>query len=230
MTGHEVPFLLANSPGHVKITLPSATQFPMLLFQKGITDNAYANHSLLLADIAAMISAEVGALASDGVRYIQIDAPRYSWYIDPKWREKLRADTGMDPELALDEAIAADNKAFDAARAAAVGRDIILAIHLCRGNNRGNWYAEGGYDAIAEKLFGNLRVDRFLLEYDDERSGGFGPWYVLCRMVRLSCSDWSAQNAPRWKMHLIFCGGSTRQRKLCRSKILQSAPNADSPP
>jgi 5-methyltetrahydropteroyltriglutamate--homocysteine methyltransferase len=175
MTGHEVPFLLANSPGPVKITLPSATQFPMLLFQRGITDDAYANHSLLLADIAAMVSAEVSALATEGVRYIQIDAPRYSWYIDPKWREKLRADTGIDPEQALDEAIAADNKAFDAARAAAAGRDIILAIHLCRGNNRGNWYAEGGYDAIAEKLFGSLHVDRFLLEYDDERSGGFEP-------------------------------------------------------
>ena len=50
-----------------------------------------------------------------------------------------------------------------------------LAIHLCRGNNRSHWYAEGGYDAIAEKLFGTLEVDRFLLEYDDERSGTFEP-------------------------------------------------------
>ena len=175
MTSHEVPFLLANSPGPVKVTLPSATQFPMLLFQKGVTDRVYANHSALLDDIAAIIGQEVSALASEGVAYIQIDAPRYSWYIDPKWREKLRADTGMDPERALDEAIAADNQAFDAARAAAAGKDIVLAIHLCRGNNRGNWYAEGGYDAIAEKLFGTLRADRFLLEYDDERSGNFDP-------------------------------------------------------
>ena len=50
-----------------------------------------------------------------------------------------------------------------------------VAIHLCRGNNRSHWYAEGGYDAIAEKLFGELHVDRFLLEYDDQRSGGFEP-------------------------------------------------------
>jgi 5-methyltetrahydropteroyltriglutamate--homocysteine methyltransferase len=50
-----------------------------------------------------------------------------------------------------------------------------VAIHLCRGNNRSHWYAEGGYDAIAEKLFGTLAVDRFLLEYDDERSGTFEP-------------------------------------------------------
>ena len=175
MTGHEVPFLKANSPGPVKITLPSATQFPILMFQKGVTDRVYANHSALLADIAAILAQETAALATEGVDYIQIDAPRYSWYIDPKWREKLRVDTGMDPEAALDEAIAADNLAFDAARAAAGGRPVTLAIHLCRGNNRGNWYAEGGYDAIAEKLFGSLRVDRFLLEYDDARSGGFEP-------------------------------------------------------
>jgi 5-methyltetrahydropteroyltriglutamate--homocysteine methyltransferase len=175
MTGHEVPFLLAKSPGPAKITLPSATQFPMLLFQPGITDQVYADRSELLADIASIVSEEVATLAKEGVSYIQIDAPRYSWYIDPKWREKLRAETGMDPEEALDEAIAADNKAFDAARAAAPENGPVLAIHLCRGNNRGNWYAEGGYDAIAEKLFSGLNVDRFLLEYDDERSGSFEP-------------------------------------------------------
>jgi len=77
----------------------------------------------------------------------------------------------MDPEAALDEAIKADNACFRAARRPGV----TLGIHLCRGNNRSHWYAEGGYDAIAEKLFGTLDVERFLLEYDDERSGTFEP-------------------------------------------------------
>ena len=71
----------------------------------------------------------------------------------------------------LDESIKADNACFEAARRPGV----TLAIHLCRGNNRSHWYAEGGYDAIAEKMFGTLAVDRFLLEYDDERSGTFEP-------------------------------------------------------
>jgi 5-methyltetrahydropteroyltriglutamate--homocysteine methyltransferase len=71
----------------------------------------------------------------------------------------------------LDEAIASDNLAFRKA----TGKGAILAIHLCRGNNRSNWYASGGYDAIAEKVFTQLEVDRFLLEYDDERSGSFEP-------------------------------------------------------
>ena len=65
----------------------------------------------------------------------------------------------------------ADNACFAAARQS----DVTLAIHLCRGNNRSHWYAEGGYDAIAERLFHELDVDRFLLEYDDERSGTFEP-------------------------------------------------------
>ena len=78
---------------------------------------------------------------------------------------------GRTPRLALDEAIRADNKSFEAAR----NTDVILGIHLCRGNNRNHWYAQGGYDAIAEKLFGTLKADRFLLEYDDERAGSFEP-------------------------------------------------------
>jgi len=118
-----------------------------------------------------IIKAEIQALLKDGVKYIQIDAPRYSYYIDPKWRAWLRDDFGVDPDQSLDEAVQVDNACFDAARRAG----ITVAIHLCRGNNQSHWYAEGGYDAIAEKLFAELRVDRFLLEYDDARSGGFEP-------------------------------------------------------
>jgi 5-methyltetrahydropteroyltriglutamate--homocysteine methyltransferase len=78
---------------------------------------------------------------------------------------------GLDPEAALDEAIRADNECFAAADASRTTR----AIHLCRGNNRSQWYAEGGYDPIAEKLFNQLDVDAFLLEYESERAGTFEP-------------------------------------------------------
>lgn len=171
LTGTETPFVLANSRTDVKVTLPSPNQFPAISFKRGVTDKVYANHSALLADIVAIMKGEVAALAAEGVHYIQIDTPRYSYYIDPKWREWLRTETGVDPDVALDEAIAAENTCFDAARSSGA----TLAMHLCRGNNRGNWYAQGGYDAIAEKLFSSLRVDRFLLEFDDERSGTFEP-------------------------------------------------------
>jgi 5-methyltetrahydropteroyltriglutamate--homocysteine methyltransferase len=171
LTGHELPFLKKNSTVAIKMTLPSATQFPAISFKAGVTDKVYKNHSELLWDIVEIMKSDLSKLSAEGVKYIQIDAPRYSYYMDPKWREWSRTEMKVDPEAALDEAIKADNACFQAARRPGV----TLAIHLCRGNNRSHWYAEGGYDAIAEKMFGTLEVDRFLLEYDDARSGTFAP-------------------------------------------------------
>lgn len=171
LTEHELAFLRQHSPGDIKITLPTANQFPAIAYKRGITDRIYPNHSALLWDIVPVIKSEIQALVGEGVRYVQIDAPRYSYYIDPKWRDYIKNEMGMDPEAALDEAIRADNTCLEGARRAGV----ILAIHLCRGNNRSQWYAEGGYDAIAEKLFGQLDVDAFLLEYESERAGTFEP-------------------------------------------------------
>jgi 5-methyltetrahydropteroyltriglutamate--homocysteine methyltransferase len=171
LTGHELPFLKTHSPLPIKMTLPSATQFPAISFQKGLTDKVYKDHSALLWDIVEIMKGDFRKISSDGVKYIQIDAPRYSYYMDPKWREWIKTEMKADPEAALDEAVRADNACFQAARKGGV----TLGIHLCRGNNRSHWYAEGGYDAIAEKLFGTLAADCFLLEYDDERSGTFEP-------------------------------------------------------
>ena len=171
LTGHELPFLKANSPLPIKVTLPSATQFPAISFKRGVTDKVYPDHSALLWDIVAIMKSDLAKLSSDGVKYIQIDAPRYSYYMDPKWRSWIKAELKVDPDAALDEAVRADNACLRAARR----EGVTLAMHLCRGNNRSHWYAQGGYDAIAEKLFGTLEVDRFLLEYDDERSGTFEP-------------------------------------------------------
>jgi 5-methyltetrahydropteroyltriglutamate--homocysteine methyltransferase len=171
MTAHEVDFLKLHSPGDIKITLPSANQFPAISYRKGISDKIYPTHSALLWDIVPIIKSEIQALLKDGVKYIQIDAPRYSYFIDPKWRQYVHDEMGVDPEDALSEAIRADNACLEGAR-----RDgVVLAIHLCRGNNRSQWYAQGGYDPIAEKVFSQLDVDRFLLEYESERAGTFDP-------------------------------------------------------
>src|SRR5271168_3505480 len=171
LTGRELPFLRKHCPGAIKMTLPSATQFPAIAFKRGVTDKVYKDHSALLWDIVEIIKAELAQLSAEGVSYIQIDAPRYSYFMDPKWREWIRTEMKTDPDALLDESIRADNACFAAARRPGV----TLGIHLCRGNNRSHWYAEGGYDAVAEKLFGTMDADRFLLEYDDERSGTFAP-------------------------------------------------------
>jgi len=171
LTKREIDFLKQHSPGDIKMTLPTANQFPAIVYKKGMSEKAYATRSDFLWDIVPIIKAEIAALVNDGVKYIQIDAPRYSYYIDPKWRNYVKEEMGMDPDQALDEAISADNACLEGLKRAG----ITLAIHLCRGNNRSHWYAEGGYDPIAEKLFNKLNVDLFLLEYESERAGTFEP-------------------------------------------------------
>jgi 5-methyltetrahydropteroyltriglutamate--homocysteine methyltransferase len=129
-----------HSPGDIKITLPTANQFPAIYYKRGISDKVYSSHSALLWDIVPVIKAEIQALVNEGVQYVQIDAPRYSYYIDPKWRSYIKNEMDLTLTQALDEAIRADNACPEGAKRAGV----ILAIHLCRGNNRSQWYAEGG--------------------------------------------------------------------------------------
>ena len=205
LTGHQSDFMRRHVPGQYKITVPSPSQFPAISYQPGLTDRFYPTRSDLLWDIAGIIRSEIEALVAEGVRYIQIDAPRYSYYVDPRWRRRLE-EMGEDPDTMFDEAIAADNMCAQAARDAAAavargggrdseivarggGRDSeivargggwdsnipTVALHICRGNNESKWYAEGGYAPIAEKLFNSLNVDRFLLEYDTDRAGDFEP-------------------------------------------------------
>ncbi len=171
LTQHEVEFLKQHSPGDIKITLPTPNQFPAIIYKKGMSEQAYPTRSELLWDLVPIFKSEIAALVSEGVKYIQIDAPRYSYYIDPKWRTYIKDEMGLDPDQALDEAIRADNACLEGLRR----EGITIAIHLCRGNHRSHWYAEGGYDPIAEKLFGSLNVDLFLLEYESERAGTFEP-------------------------------------------------------
>jgi len=110
----------------------------------------------------------VKQLAEAGCPYIQHDAPSYTAYVDAKSLERMRG-MGIDPMRQMIHSIDADNAVIDGIRGVTFG------IHLCRGNVRSMWHREGGYDAIAEKLFNSLHHDRFLLEYDTERAGSFEP-------------------------------------------------------
>jgi 5-methyltetrahydropteroyltriglutamate--homocysteine methyltransferase len=171
LTGRELPFLQSHAPGPIKMTLPSATQFPAISFKYGVSDSVYRNPYALLEEITSIMVSDLTTLAASGISYLQIDAPRYSYFLDPKWCRWMETELRVDIDTMLSASLRADNACFAAARQPGV----TLAIHLCRGNNRSHWYAEGGYEAIAERLFHELQVDRFLLEYDDERSGNFLP-------------------------------------------------------
>jgi 5-methyltetrahydropteroyltriglutamate--homocysteine methyltransferase len=123
-----------------------------------------------------MVRGEIEALLAEGVPYIQIDAPRYTYCVDEHWRQRFR-DQGIDSEALLDEWIAAAN----ASLAGIAPQGATIAMHLCRGNNRGGWFSDGSYDPVAEKLFNAMTVERFLLEFDTERSRGFAPLRLMPR-------------------------------------------------
>jgi 5-methyltetrahydropteroyltriglutamate--homocysteine methyltransferase len=176
MTEHESAFLKQHAPGPFKMTMPAASYVLSRGYNPAITDKVYGNRAAALHDVASIIQSEVQALVAEGVPYIQLDNPHYPDYVSDERNAEWRA-LGVDPEKALDEDIAGDNltiAGFDRA-------NVVLAMHLCRGNGgRGQdqpagWHTTGGYDAIAERVFGGLEVDRFLLEYDSDRAGGFEP-------------------------------------------------------
>ncbi len=172
MTAHEASFLQQHAQGQAfKITMPGVGHFAGNAFKAGITDQVYRTRLDMARHIAMVQRREIEALIAQGVPYIQLDSLRYVIQLaDPERREAIKA-AGIDPEKDLDDTIAADNLAVSGVDR----KGSLIALHMCRGNNRSTWAAQGGYDPVAEKAFGQLQVDRFLLEFDDERSGGFEP-------------------------------------------------------
>jgi 5-methyltetrahydropteroyltriglutamate--homocysteine methyltransferase len=172
LTAEQAKFALEHAGGWpVKMTIPSPSGFMISSYRRGVSDGVYASPGDMAAELAAIVRDEVKALIAEGVSYIQLDTPQYSYFGDPAMAEVI-SDAGLDPDQALAGCIAADNACFEG-----VDRSTVTTgLHICRGNSRSRWVAEGPYDAFAERLFNGLTVDRFLLEYDDPaRSGGFEP-------------------------------------------------------
>jgi 5-methyltetrahydropteroyltriglutamate--homocysteine methyltransferase len=171
LAGQEAAFLKLHAPGPWKITMPGPLSVAGQLFKPGITERAYRDRQELAEDIADMLRQEIAALKEDGVAYIQLDSLHYVERVADKTIRQRMIESGEDPEAYLDQLIALDNSVLSTAH----GEAITVGLHMCRGNNRSAWHAEGAYDPIAEKAFSSLDVDRFLLEYDTERAGGFEP-------------------------------------------------------
>jgi 5-methyltetrahydropteroyltriglutamate--homocysteine methyltransferase len=167
---NEVPFLKSNAGGVFKVTLPAPSNFLVSSYKDGVTDRFYPDRGAFLADLIEIVRDDLQWLKSEGVPYIQLDAPYYSHYVDEELRDRMRV-AGRDPDAAFQAAIEGDNRCL----AGISGAGVTIAVHVCRGNNQSRWYSEGGYDTIAERLFGSLNVDTFLLEYDSDRAGGFEP-------------------------------------------------------
>jgi 5-methyltetrahydropteroyltriglutamate--homocysteine methyltransferase len=163
MTGGETEFLRRHCAGRYKVTMAGPTMY-LNMFQPGITDRAYIDVDEMLGDLVELYQQEVDAQIEDGVACIQLDSLRYAQAIGGALM------SGLDIDQVLTQALNTDNAIFGRAKGKA-GR----AMHICRGNHRSAWLMSGGYDNIAERLFQEADVDRFMLEFDDDRSGGFEP-------------------------------------------------------
>jgi 5-methyltetrahydropteroyltriglutamate--homocysteine methyltransferase len=169
ITAHESSFLAKHARAPFKITMPGITMFATTAYKPGVSDSVYATRMEMCLELAALMRAEIEALIAEGVSYIQLDSLRYVLPLaDPLLRQKM-IDEGEDPQVLLDETIATDNACLEG-----IDRSkVTIALHMCRGNLRSAWGAAGAYDYVAQKALSQLNVDRFLLEYDDERSGSF---------------------------------------------------------
>ena len=161
----------------VKVTLIGPDRIAQR-FKWEASKAVYKDLDDFVADVVAIERRMIAALVEAGCRYIQIDAPGYTAYVDQVSLERMRS-RGEDPERNLQRSIEADNALIEGFP------DVTFGIHICRGNARtidpntgklvAQWHREGHYDAIAERLFNSLKHHRLLLEYDSERAGSFEP-------------------------------------------------------
>ena len=160
---------VALTPGKVALIGPDRIS---QRFDWQNSKSVYSGLDEFVTDVVKVEREIIRGLVDAGCRYVQIDAPGYTAYVDPPSLEAMRA-RGEDPQENFSRSLKADNavlEGFD---------DLTFGIHLCRGNQRSMWHREGSYDGIAERLLNELKHDRFLFEYDTPRAGGFEPLRFL---------------------------------------------------
>ena len=160
-------FTQAMTERPAKVTLISADRISQC-YDSEASKTVYPTAEDFLRDVVHVERQMIAGLAEAGCRYVGIDAPGYTAYVDPDSLAAMRS-RGEEPQENLDRSIEADNEII------AGFSKMTFGIHICRGNRQSMWHREGHYDAIAEKLFSGLKHQRLLLEYDTERAGGFEP-------------------------------------------------------
>ena len=162
-------FVKATTRGTAKMTIPSPTSLHFRYGREAIDTSVYPTMAAFYADLGKAYAGAIAAFAAAGCRYLQIDEVNFAYLCDPKLREQVKA-RGENPDT-LPATYA------DLLNAALEGRpkDMVVTMHLCRGNFQSTFVASGGYDPVAETLFQRIGVDGYFLEYDSERAGGFEP-------------------------------------------------------
>ncbi len=163
-------FLKSVARAEPKITLPSPSVMHFRGGRAAIDATAYPDLSEFYRDLARVYREEIADLAAAGCRYLQLDEVNFAYLCDPALREEVRRNIGEDPDALPHTYAKLINEAI-------AGRpsDMVVCLHLCRGNFAGNWMASGGYQPVAEVLFNQVNVNGYFLEYDSARAGGFEP-------------------------------------------------------
>jgi 5-methyltetrahydropteroyltriglutamate--homocysteine methyltransferase len=160
----------------LKVTLPSPSLFANF-WDPERAPPEYRTLEDFLADVAELLREEADELEAMGATYLQLDAPHYTMVLDPQYRDFYAsrgwpAERWIEPGLELDNRVIGDRPG------------VTFGFHLCRGNQASRWLVEGGYEHVAEQIFGGIRARRLLLEYDGPRSGSFEP------LVRVPADRW----------------------------------------
>ena len=171
LTSAEAAFMVAHAPGSFKITMISASMGGMI-WDPRISAAVYPTPASLIEDLSALQIEEIdGLVKNHGVGWIQLDSLAYNRVFDTGKEDNVRG--GLSPEQLLDATVTVDAKIVGAVKQA--HPDVTVGMHICRGNFRSAYGGKGSYEPVAERLFNEVPVDRFLLEYDTERAGGFEP-------------------------------------------------------
>ena len=157
-----------------KITIPSPSVMHFRGGRHTVSKEAYPDMAEFLDDLAKAYSEEVSDLAAAGCRYLQLDEVNFAYLCDTTLREQVRTNIGEDPDTLPATYATLINKSI-----AGRPKDMAVCLHICRGNFKGRWMAEGGYDPVAETLFNEIQADGYFLEYDSLRAGGFEPLRFL---------------------------------------------------
>ncbi|HEX6405187.1 MAG TPA: cobalamin-independent methionine synthase II family protein [Pseudonocardiaceae bacterium] len=167
LSAEEYTYARGRTARVVKVTLPSPSLFANF-YDPQRSRGAYPSLEGFLADVTEILRQEVDELVRLGCAYVQLDAPHYPLLLDPAYRD-FYASRGWPAQRWLDLGVELDN--------IVIGQrpGVTFGFHLCRGNQQSRWLVEGGYDWLAQRLFPRVAAQRLLLEYDDERSGGFEP-------------------------------------------------------
>ncbi len=156
-----------------KITMPAPSTMHLYRYRDYAAPGVYSDPREFFTDLGKVYRAEIADLAAAGAQYVQLDEVALAMLCDPVARDMVKAD-GLDPEALVDLYVEAINEAV---RDRPAG--MVIGVHMCRGNYKGKYLSEGGYDSIADKLFNRANVNHFLLEFDTPRAGDFAPLRLM---------------------------------------------------